>query len=156
MQSLRREALTIAKLIDPQSQLYACGAVGAGLCTAVNRHTPPLALADGRLKEDGWRCPRVQSTKHHAALQLSAGTAGIYRQLCSTSHLFSASGPSKEKIKPSNTSDVYTLSNAISFSRLLSAPGIAWLIAAEHWEASLVAISLAGAFCWSPEYNLDR
>jgi hypothetical protein len=47
------------------------------------------------------------------------------------------------KIKPPDTP--YTISNAISLLRLLSAPGIAWLIAAEQWECALAAVALAGS-----------
>lgn len=48
----------------------------------------------------------------------------------------------------SPSQQIYTLSNAISLARLLSAPGVAWLIASEQWQMSLVAITLAGTLSW--------
>lgn len=39
----------------------------------------------------------------------------------------------------------YTISNAISLLRLVSAPGVAWLIATEQWDLAVAAVSVAGA-----------
>lgn len=50
----------------------------------------------------------------------------------------------RSSVHQGRTESPYTISNAISLLRLVSAPGVAWLIATEQWELALAAVALAG------------
>lgn len=45
--------------------------------------------------------------------------------------------------------EVYNIPNALSLARLVSGPGIAWLILNEHWGLALGSLVISGASDWA-------
>lgn len=150
MQSLERMTVAIRRLAKGQSRLLTCGNWGFEYCTSVKPHSSVVWQTPRRLQgilEDGWRChlPDSNSSSSSESLRiLTDSTRHWRRHLCSTCVSSSAQVPGEDSNTHLKTQQIYTLSNAISFSRLVSAPGVAWLIASEQWQMSLIAITLAG------------
>lgn len=147
MQSLERMTVAIGNLAKLQSKLLTSGSVGFEYCTSVKPHASAVWQTPRRLQgmlEDGWRC-HLPDSNSSSSEYFRRSTSSWRRNVCGTCISFSAQVPSGDSDTKTKTQQIYTLSNAISFSRLISAPGVAWLIASEQWQMSLIAITVAGA-----------
>eukprot|EP00892_Ulva_mutabilis_P007613 jgi/Ulvmu1/5223/UM022_0016.1 len=145
MQSLRRLAIDAALNTAHQSRYFICGNVGVYSCLLWR----PDAVSSSQVLSrqgrpwDGWTCHPQRS---HERTGVICPTTPLQSGRHLSTHLASLSRQQPDDVGESciESQRIYTVSNAISMSRLLSAPGIAWLIASEQWQLSLAAVTVAG------------
>lgn len=89
------------------------------------------------------RCP-------HVSVKSSTSSSSCSTQRAWPSAMASLERPcwysTRSSVDQGRTETPYTISNAISLLRLVSAPGVAWLIATEQWDLAMAAVALAGEF----------